>query len=67
MYGLRTSFALVSLCLLASCGDTLGEQAGYGAAAGAVTSFALEQDMLTGAALGAAANIAYCSSYPARC
>ncbi|MBS0125197.1 hypothetical protein [Thetidibacter halocola] len=52
---------------LAACGDTLGEQAAIGAGAGTVTAAAIEGDIFTGAVVGAAANIAYCSRYPSRC
>ncbi|NVO23406.1 hypothetical protein [Donghicola mangrovi] len=59
--------ASVALLGLAACGDTLGEQAllggGAGAAAGAVTG----GDVVTGAVVGAAGNVAYCRTYPSRC
>ncbi|MEM9709039.1 MAG: hypothetical protein AAF871_09620 [Pseudomonadota bacterium] len=52
---------------LGACGDTLGEQALIGGAAGAGVSAATNGDILTGAALGAAGNVAYCQTYPGRC
>ncbi|MDU8913243.1 hypothetical protein [Aestuariicoccus sp. MJ-SS9] len=56
-----------TLLVLAGCGDTLGERALLGAGAGATGAAVLRGDPLTGAAVGAAANIAYCHRYPARC
>jgi hypothetical protein len=52
---------------LAACGDTLGEQALLGGAAGGGAAVAAGGDPLTGAAVGAAANVAYCQTYPERC
>ncbi|MCR9157501.1 MAG: hypothetical protein NXH80_09645 [Rhodobacteraceae bacterium] len=60
-------FAVVALFGLSACGDTLGEQALLGGAAGGGTAVAAGGDPLTGAAVGAAANIAYCQTYPERC
>jgi hypothetical protein len=60
-------FARVALLGLAACGDTLGEQALLGGAAGGGTAVATGGDPLSGAAVGAAANIAYCQTYPERC
>ena len=60
-------FAVIALLGLAACGDTLGEQALLGGAAGGGTAVATGGDPLTGAAVGAAANIAYCQTYPERC
>ncbi|MEN8659786.1 hypothetical protein [Marivita sp.] len=60
-------FALVTLLGLAACGDTLGEQALLGGAAGGGAAVAAGGDPLTGAAVGAAANVAYCQTYPERC
>ncbi|WP_300583703.1 hypothetical protein [Marivita sp.] len=59
--------AVVALLGLSACGDTLGEQALLGGAAGGGTAVAAGGDPLTGAAVGAAANIAYCQTYPERC
>lgn len=57
----------VALLGLAACGDTLGEQALYGAGAGAATALAVDGNVATGAAVGVAGNIAYCQKYPSRC
>ncbi|WP_116597329.1 hypothetical protein [Primorskyibacter marinus] len=52
---------------LSACGDTLGEQAIIGGGAGAAGAVVTDGDPLTGAAVGAAANVAYCRTYPNRC
>ncbi len=52
---------------LAGCGDNLGEQALYGAGAGAATAAVLDGDIATGAVVGAAGNALYCQTYPSRC
>lgn len=52
---------------LSACGDTLGEQALYGAGAGAATAIVIDGDIATGAVVGGVANVAYCQSYPERC
>jgi len=58
----------LALCAgLAACGETVGEQALYGAGAGAVSSALLEGDIVTGAALGAAANLVYCQTNLGTC
>ncbi|KUF12035.1 hypothetical protein [Pseudoponticoccus marisrubri] len=57
----------VACLALASCGDNLAEQAVFGAAAGGVAAETVDRDVVTGAAVGAAANIAYCRRWPARC
>ncbi|WP_417208051.1 hypothetical protein [Antarctobacter sp.] len=66
---IRYPFALClgAATVLAGCGDNLGEQAAYGAGAGAASAVALDTNVLTGAAVGVATNIAYCSTYPSRC
>lgn len=61
------ALALAAIAGLSACGDTLGEQALLGAGAGAGTAILLEGDTTTGAIVGAAANVAYCRSYPGRC
>lgn len=58
---------VAAILALGACGDTLGEQALLGAGAGATGAAVLDGDPLTGAAVGAAANIAYCQRYPSRC
>jgi len=60
-------FAVAALLGLSACGDTLGEQALLGGAAGAGTSVATGGNPATGAAVGAAGNVAYCQTYPERC
>ncbi|MGR3617776.1 MAG: hypothetical protein ACU0BB_17305 [Paracoccaceae bacterium] len=60
--------ATFTLCLaLGACGQTTGEQALYGAGAGAVGTVLLDGNPVTGAAVGAAANVIYCTQYPGRC
>lgn len=67
--GSKRAIALAcALCAgLASCGDTFGEQALYGAGAGAGTAALIDGNIYTGAALGAAANVLYCQQDPSRC
>ncbi len=67
MHKLTQISAIVALFGLAACGDTLGEQALIGAAAGAGTAAAVDGDIATGAIVGAGGNVAYCQSYPERC
>lgn len=62
-----TSLSLAALLALASCGDTLGEQALIGAGAGAGTAVVLNGDPAAGAVIGAGANVLYCQQYPSRC
>ncbi|MFK7752924.1 MAG: hypothetical protein AB8B51_10265 [Sedimentitalea sp.] len=52
--------ALAVVAAFAGCGQTVGEQALYGAGAGALGSLVMEGDVVTGAALGAAGNLLYC-------
>ena len=66
----RVPLRVVAVCGLfglAACGDTLGEQALLGGAAGAGTAVITDGNPITGAAVGAAANVAYCQTYPERC
>lgn len=66
----KISFAILSgfaALTLAACGDTMGEQALYGAGAGAAASVVLDGDLATGAVLGAGANILYCQQNPGKC
>jgi osmotically inducible lipoprotein OsmB len=63
----RLSFGFAVLAALGACGDTLGEQAVFGAGAGGAAAVALDVNILTGAAVGVATNMAYCSRYPSRC
>jgi hypothetical protein len=58
----------LALCTgLSGCGDTTGEQAIYGAGAGALGSALLHGNLVTGAAVGAAANVIYCKENPSKC
>ena len=52
---------------VAACGDTFGEQALYGAGAGAGAAAILDSNVFTGAALGLAGNVYYCQENPSRC
>lgn len=63
----KLAAALSASLALAACGDTTGEQVAIGAAAGTVGSAVLQGNLLTGAAVGAAANVIYCKEYPRRC
>lgn len=61
-------YAAAALCaLLAACGDTTGERLLYGAGAGAAGSALLNANLVTGAAVGAAANLVYCQENPRKC
>ena len=61
-------WALVGLVgAVSACGDTTGEQAVYGAGAGAIGSALLDGNLLAGAAVGAAANVIYCTENPSKC
>lgn len=60
-------YALALAGGLAGCGDTTGEQIVYGAGAGAVGSALVGGHLLTGAAVGTAANVIYCKEFPSRC
>ncbi|EBA16528.1 hypothetical protein RSK20926_22424 [Roseobacter sp. SK209-2-6] len=62
---LTLSIALGSA--LQGCGETTGEQALYGAGAGALGSALLDGNLLTGAAVGVAANVIYCKENPGKC
>ena len=62
-----TGVAFIALVALSACGDTIGEQALGGGVIGAGTAAVADGDMVQGAAIGAAANIAYCQTYPERC
>ncbi|MEX0280528.1 MAG: hypothetical protein AB3N13_04970 [Arenibacterium sp.] len=63
----RAALALGLLAGLAACGDSVGEQALYGAGAGVGAAALLDGDVYTGAALGAAANLVYCQQNPGNC
>ncbi len=66
----RTSIAVlagVAALSLAACGDTMGEQALYGAGTGAAASAILDGNLVTGAVVGAGANVLYCRENPGKC
>lgn len=65
-YAKWMGLALVTVSL-AGCGDTLAEQGLLGAGAGVATAVVLDTNPLATAAVGAAANVAYCRTYPSRC
>lgn len=67
MFRTKTIVATLLLAGLAACGDTTGEQALYGAGAGVGAAAILDGDLITGAAVGAAGNVLYCSQHPNRC
>ena len=60
--------AALGLCAgLAACGDNTMEQALYGGGAGMVGSALLDGNLVAGAAVGAAANVIYCTENPGKC
>ena len=59
--------ALAGFAGLAACGDTVGEQALVGGAAGIGTAAVTSGNIGTGAIIGAAANVAYCQTNPGAC
>jgi hypothetical protein len=64
---IKTGLIIASLTALGACGDTFGEQAVLGAGAGTAGALVTNGDPVTGAVVGAAANVAYCRQYPSRC
>jgi len=58
---------LFSGALLAGCGNNLGEQALFGAGAGALGSAVVGGDPLLGAAVGAGGNILICQTNQRNC
>ncbi|QIE47353.1 hypothetical protein G5B38_18500 [Pseudohalocynthiibacter aestuariivivens] len=64
---LKISGAALALLGLVACGDTAGEQAIIGGAAGAGTAAVLNTNILTGAAVGAAGNTIFCQTNPGKC
>ncbi|WP_072777191.1 hypothetical protein [Marivita hallyeonensis] len=59
--------AVCALLALAACGETVGQQAIGGGVVGAGVAAVADGNMAQGAAIGAAANVAYCQTYPERC
>lgn len=58
---------LAATAALAACGDTAGEQALFGAGAGAAGAALLNGNLVTGAAVGAAGNLLYCQQKRSNC
>nr|WP_114966716.1 hypothetical protein [Alkalilacustris brevis] len=58
---------VVGLLGLAACGENIGQQAILGGGTGAVAGAVVGGDPITGAAVGAAGNVAFCQLYPERC
>lgn len=52
---------------LAGCGDTVGEQALFGGAAGVGAAAVTGGDPLVGGVVGAGGNVAFCQLYPQQC
>ena len=63
----KLALALAAVAALAACGNNPGEQALFGAGAGAVGSAAVGGDPIVGAAVGAGGNVLFCQAYPHRC
>ncbi|NSY38560.1 hypothetical protein [Leisingera sp. ANG59] len=64
----KSFIAALSLCgLVAACGDTTGERIIYGGGAGALGAAVLDANLVTGAAVGVAANLVYCEQNPRKC
>jgi len=66
MYKTLLGLALAGT-LLAGCGNTVGEQALFGAGAGAVGSAVVGGDPLLGAAIGAGGNVLICQANMRNC
>ncbi|WP_058315659.1 hypothetical protein [Cognatishimia activa] len=62
-----TAITCIAFGGLAACGDTTLEQGLLGAGAGAGAAVVTGGNTTAGAAIGAAANVAYCKTYPDRC
>ncbi len=67
MFRSRLVIAAALVAGLSACGDTPGEQALFGAGAGAGAAAVFNGDLVTGAAVGAAGNVIYCKQHPNRC
>ena len=59
--------AMLALAALGACGQTVGEQAVIGGAAGAATGAVVGGDALAGAVVGAGGNVAFCQLNPGQC
>lgn len=67
-YPIKSAALILAACAgLSACGDNPGEQALYGAGAGAAGAAILDGNLITGAAVGAAANLLYCQENPRKC
>lgn len=62
-----SSLALVAVLGLAACGDTVGEQALFGGAAGIGAAAITGGDIATGAVVGAGASVAACQAGLVNC
>jgi hypothetical protein len=60
-------FAGAAMLALGACGNNAGEQALFGAGTGLAGAAIADGNLATGAAIGAAGNVAYCQTYPHRC
>lgn len=68
MYRITKLLAAVTVAgTLAACGDTVAEQGITGAGLGAAGAILLDGSLVTGAAVGAAANVIYCQQNPRKC
>ncbi len=63
----KAVLAVLALLAVSACGDTIGKQGLIGAGAGVAGSAVLGGNLLAGAAVGAAGNVAYCQTFPDRC
>ncbi|HHS89389.1 MAG TPA: hypothetical protein ENJ26_03390 [Rhodobacteraceae bacterium] len=61
------AIAFSALLGLSACGDTVLEQGLLGAGAGAAAATVTGGDAVTGAAIGAGANVLYCQNNPSKC
>ena len=62
-----TGIGVLGALVLAGCGQTVGEQALFGGAAGAATGAIAGGDALAGAVVGAGGNVAFCQINPGQC
>lgn len=63
----RILLPFVLLAGLAACGNTVGEQALFGGAAGVGVAALTGGDPVVGGLIGAGGNVAFCQAYPHRC
>ncbi|MEL7025617.1 MAG: hypothetical protein AAGO57_00105 [Pseudomonadota bacterium] len=62
MRRISIALGLTAVLGLSACGDTLGEQALFGGAAGVGAAAVTNGDLATGAIIGALGNVAYCQT-----